>query len=265
MMKKILRLLFVFLLPAANIFAQTILSENFNSYDGTLTSVPANWILSYTGSGSYYSTPSNSGLSGPNSYKFGEDSATAITPQFAGADSVHFWIKGNGTDMSSALSIYYTIDQLSYVLLDSIDSLPTTGTVFHFSLPAGTARLKFIYSKSLGNIAFDDFMVTATASGIINMGKTAKPFTVFPMPATGPVQINFSEPVKEAKFSIYNMIGREIKNIPVERITNQKFNLNFGEQQPGYYFIRIQTEKFNYTTRITIAALLTGKINEGTA
>ena len=73
------------------------------------------------------------------------------------------------------------------------------------------------------------------------------------------MQINFAEPAKGVRFSMYNMIGAEIKNIRVEKVNDRQFNFNFQNLHPGFYFLRIQTDKFNYTTRITVTAALPQK------
>ncbi|MEO8149311.1 MAG: T9SS type A sorting domain-containing protein [Bacteroidia bacterium] len=260
-MKKILQLIVMLTLLFANSYGQTIvLSENFTAYDGTAGTIPANWSLSYTGSGSFYTSTTSSGPSGPNSYKFGIDSTTVITPQFTGADSLHFWLRGNLVDSASFFTVYYSTDTVNFNVLDTIYPPNNQSVFYHYSLPAGAKQVKFMYHKSAGNIAFDDFSVTANNNvGIKNISKNGQPFSVYPSPSNGPVQISFDEPVNKIKISVYNMIGGEVKNIPVEKINDQKFNLNFRNQQPGFYFIRIQTDKFNYTTRITITVALPQK------
>ena len=98
-----------------------------------------------------------------------------------------------------------------------------------------------------------------SATAITPQIKDGKPFSTFPSPSNGAVHIKFDEPVKSVKFSVYNMIGNEIKNVTVEKLTDQQYRFNFGNQQPGFYFIRIQTDKFNYTTRVTITAAVAQK------
>lgn len=265
-MKKTLQLLAATFLLVANTFAQTIiLAENFNSYDSTAASIPANWTLSDTGVNSYYTTTTSSGPSGPNSYKFRYDSTTATTPQFTGADSVHFWTRGNGVDTLSSLTILYTTDLTTWDTLTVLQPISTSGVMHHLSLAVGTKQLKFSYHKSVGNVAFDDFSVTGSSAGISNNSSASKPFTVYPNPTSGPLQINLNESFKSVKFSIYNMIGAEVKDVQIEKISNQKFKFNFENKQPGFYFIRIQTEKAAYTTRITITAALTEKRTERNA
>src|SRR6185295_12035294 len=97
-MKKNLLLLFAFVyFSIIGGQAQTmVLCENFSDYDTTTVSASFHgWTLSYFTKQSLYTSTASSGPSGPNSYKFGVDSATAITPSIIGADHINFWYKGN--------------------------------------------------------------------------------------------------------------------------------------------------------------------------
>ncbi|MBL0033215.1 MAG: hypothetical protein IPP27_13975 [Bacteroidetes bacterium] len=51
------------------------------------------FTLTYYTVGSYYTSTQSSGPSGPNSYKFGRDSCSIITPDLTGYDSISFWMK----------------------------------------------------------------------------------------------------------------------------------------------------------------------------
>ncbi len=158
-MKKLL--LSIFTAMSLGSFAQTILlQEDFTAYPA-VGPAPVGWYPSYNGN---YTTAASSGTSGPNSYKFGVNGATVITPQFAaGNDTLTFWLKGQSTDAISEFYIYESLDSTIWTPLDSINPLPTTGTAQKFALASTSKWLKFVYSKSVGNIAFDDFKVTQYA------------------------------------------------------------------------------------------------------
>lgn len=153
-------------LPFASvyIYSQTIImNEDFTSYDGTLLNVPANWYISWNSNSStksYYTTSASSGISGPNAYKFGIDGATLVTPAFTNADSMYFWIKGYSPDAFSALTVLQSADSLLWDTIVRIDSLPTTGIQKNYPIKLTSTRLMFTYSKSAGNLAFDDFYLT---------------------------------------------------------------------------------------------------------
>src|SRR6187455_2136421 len=107
-------LLFVSILSASySLQAQNvILCENFNTYDSvTAASGSFNgFMISFHSSFSYYTSTQSSGTSGPNSYKFGVDSATMITPDITGATYIQFWTKGNATDSISTFYVYDSPD-----------------------------------------------------------------------------------------------------------------------------------------------------------
>src|SRR3990167_5135932 len=80
-----------------------LLSENFTTYEATAGTAPAGWFFSSHAS---YTSTTNSGPSGPNSYKFGATNTEVITAEFPEiADSVIFWIKGVSTDSLSSFLI----------------------------------------------------------------------------------------------------------------------------------------------------------------
>lgn len=166
-MKKILLLSFVLLFAKLGTAQITLLSQDFNSYDGDSANFLSGYYVSWNSpsggmpSASYYSSTGNFGIA-PNSYKFGIDSATIITPYFgSGADRVSFWYKGNGTGTgANVFYVYESADSITFTLLDSITSFPTTGTQRVLTNTSGTHYLKFVYHKVVGNVAFDDLVVS---------------------------------------------------------------------------------------------------------
>ena len=151
----------------SRLFAQNILlQENFTTYAGTDVTSNHAWYISHHGN---YTTATAAGLSGPNSYKFPANNATVITPSFmAGTDTLSFWLKGYGTDVMSHLKIYESSDSLTWALSDSLSPLPTTGVPKKYRLNKTTRWLKFLYVKSLGNLAFDDFKITQYQTTVAN-------------------------------------------------------------------------------------------------
>src|SRR5205085_1648806 len=107
-----------------------ILCEDFNNYDSLTAAVDYhNWYVSYNHSqNSFYTSTQSSGPSGPNSYKFGIDSATLITPNIDGATHIQFWTKGNAVDSLSTLYVYDTTDSITWNLLQVINPINTNAT-----------------------------------------------------------------------------------------------------------------------------------------
>ncbi|MBI3501252.1 MAG: T9SS type A sorting domain-containing protein [Bacteroidetes bacterium] len=159
--------------------AQSILiQENFTTYQGTAATVPAGWIFTTNGD---YTSAANSGPSGPNSYKFGTNGATITTPFFSNPDSVSFWLKGVSTDTVSSLDALYTTDNINWNPISTIKPIPTSGTIKKYAVPSAAIALQFTYTKSAGNVAFDDFLLTG-----INAA---------PSSSSGKILIYFNQPV----------------------------------------------------------------------
>ncbi len=174
-MKKRLQVLCACLLAfiaSAQVDAQQVLvSTGFDGYAGTLATAPAGWTLSGNG---LYNTAGNFGLSSP-SYKMskatGDSITTIITPQFANADSVSFWIKHQpatqsaDTNFWSFLNIYESVDTVNWNLISSFDTLSSTATVITTAVPVTAQYLKLAYKKVKGNLAIDDIKVTRNVFG----------------------------------------------------------------------------------------------------
>src|SRR3982750_1796596 len=125
-------LLFISILCATySLKAQNvILCENFNTYDSVTAAsgIFNGFIVNYHSAGSYYTSTQSSGTSGPNSYKFGVDSATMITPSITGATYIQFWTKGNVTDSVSTFYVYDSPDGTTWSLITSINPINTNTT-----------------------------------------------------------------------------------------------------------------------------------------
>ena len=140
--------------------AAPCLSENFNSFT---SGAPSGW----SGTGcTNYTTAGSSGVS-PNSVKFDDTNDFLTTPILTGvAKSLSFWILGNSTNASSAFLIE-GFNGTSWVTVENItSSIPTTGTTYTYNassspaLPLNISQFRFTYTKSAGNVAFDDVIVT---------------------------------------------------------------------------------------------------------
>jgi hypothetical protein len=77
--------------------------------------------------------------------------------------------------------------------------------------------------------------------------------SIFPIPTAGIINIDFNEPAMTLpKVQVYDMIGNSVKGIQVERISPERFIINLAGHEPGFYFIKVQTEKIIYSKRITL-------------
>jgi hypothetical protein len=126
------------------------------------TSAPVDWT--FTGISETYSTTSNFGVSSP-SLRFDNTGDQIETEYFSDATELSFWIKGQSTDANSALLIEGWSGSSWQTVHNITNSIPTTGSVFTYNststppLAGGFTRFRFTYTKSSGNLAFDDVSV----------------------------------------------------------------------------------------------------------
>ena len=139
------------------------LNEGFNNG----TTPPSGWT--FTAIGGTYTTTGNFGVASPSLQmdNTGDIIQTPVLPNTA--SQLSFWIKGQATNNSSALLVE-GYNGSSWVTIQNItNSIPTTGTVYTYNststptLPAGLVQFRFTYSKSSGNLAFDDVTVYCTS------------------------------------------------------------------------------------------------------
>jgi len=127
---------------------------------------PSGWI--FTNISGTYTSAGNYGVSSP-SLKLQNTGEGLETPSFANPTQLSFWIKGQSTDALSALLVqeYYSS---SWNTVANITNLPTTGTTKTYSLNYATTKVRFTYTKSTGNLSFDDVLITGSSSPIYVSG-----------------------------------------------------------------------------------------------
>jgi hypothetical protein len=128
---------------------------------------PVGWT--FTNIATTYTSAGNFGAAAP-SIKLDATGDAVETPILASAASqLSFWCKGNSTNTESALLVEGYNGSL-WLTIDNFSSLPTTGTTKTYSsatipaLPANMIAFRFSYSKSTGNLAFDDVSITSGGS-----------------------------------------------------------------------------------------------------
>lgn len=136
--------------------AVNLISEGFSGG----TTPGSGWTFS--GIDTSYTSTGNYGVAAP-SIGFNNDGEYIVSPSFSNAYTLSFWIKGEGTiGGNSSLTIECLSDGL-WSNLDTITNLPTSGTVESYALSSATTQIKFVYKKDKGNLALDDFVVSATS------------------------------------------------------------------------------------------------------
>ncbi|HOO78033.1 MAG TPA: hypothetical protein PLZ73_09105 [bacterium] len=133
--------------------------EGFDDYNIGVR--PAGWTFNGCSSDSdVYTSSGYFGLASP-SIKLdatGDSITTAVFGPGCPYD-LSFWIRGVSTGAGSSLLVeeFYAS---SWVPLTDIATLPTTGTVIGaLRLNPSSAQVRFTYTKSSGNLAFDDFFL----------------------------------------------------------------------------------------------------------
>jgi hypothetical protein len=122
------------------------------------TTAPAGW--EFTGLGTYTSA-GNFGAASP-SLSFDSTGDRVVTATYSGpATSLSFWVKGQGTNATSALLVE-GFNGTSWVTIQNYTSLPSSSTTKTYNasstpaLPANLVKFRFTYTKSQGNLSFDD-------------------------------------------------------------------------------------------------------------
>lgn len=255
-MKKFLLVAFIATLSIASKAQPIILSENFDTYNGLVASIPAGFIITWNDtnaiSRSYYSSSGFCGVA-CNSYKFGWDSATIITPMFSNPGSVSFYLKGNGTpNPYNTFYVYETPDGSTWNQVASYVNFSTSSQTIVLPLNNNSIQLKFYYDKdSLGfNAGFDDLIVYGPTG--VSEVRGLDNISIYPTPSSGLVTVNFSQRAfAELQISVLNILGKEIKKFNLRDVSS-KFQMNLSELPDGMYFVKIKSEGEENIQRIVI-------------
>lgn len=132
-----------------------MIDENF---DGGLTA-PAGWT--FTAIGGTYTSSGNYGRRSP-SLKLDATGDQVQTPTFTGGTNLTFWVKGQSTDASSSLLVEGLLGS-TWTTLATIQPIPLTGTTESAPLNRALSQIRFTYTKSTGNLSFDDVIVSGDA------------------------------------------------------------------------------------------------------
>lgn len=251
-MKKLFTLI---ALITISLVSKAQLCENFNAYapDSTTPAVYNGFTLSYHTTGSNYTSTQSSGPSGPNSYKFGRDSCTMITPDLTGYDSISFWMKGNattgGTMAGSRLYINESPDGVTYSVTQTITPVASVSETKGFYLSPGTKYVMFFYDKDSGNVAFDDFC--ASVSSLVGVNEvSASAFTAYPNPSRGMVNLTLNTP-RNGEIVITDVLGNELKR-SVLKASDMNPSVDLSDFKDGIYFIKVKSDGSESTKRIVL-------------
>jgi hypothetical protein len=253
-MKKILLFISVVCAALTSGAQNTIICEDFNAYDSAsaASGVYHGFNISYHSQFSFYTSTQSSGNSGPNSYKFGVDSATMTSPDISGATYVQFWMKGNATDSLSTFFIYDSPDGTSWTLLQAINPVNTVGLYRQYALNAGAAFIRFYYTKSVGNVAFDDFCTTDGPVAVNEVTASVTP-SIFPNPSKGVISLSSANPLfNNCKVTVMNVLGKEVRSYTFTDLNTGNKTLDLSALDKGIYLLRCKSEKSEFTQRLIL-------------
>jgi hypothetical protein len=198
------------------------------------TTAPSGWV--FTNIGATYTSAANSGNLIP-SLKFDATGDAVETAPVSDVSQLSFWIKGNSTDTASALLVE-GYNGSTWISVDNISNLPTTGTTKTYINVGAYNKFRFTYTKSQGNIAFDDVDVICGISvGLAEiMNKNA--INIYPNPVTDRLFITCFDR-KDLNMQIYNILGELILQ---RKLNNSSNEIDISALRKGIYIVKIVSE-----------------------
>ncbi len=159
---------------------QVLINEGFDAWPVK----PAGWTFSGIADGDIYTTAGDYGAASP-SLKLDAGGDYITTAPLTAPAQLQFWVKGQGTDITSSLLVeeYYAP---AWATVTDIFSLPVVGTVFGgLALNPSSTQARFTFNQSVGDLGFDDVL-------IMGLAPTQTPT---PAPTPTPTPEGFKTPV----------------------------------------------------------------------
>ena len=141
---------------------------NFGSGDADVVTLPEGWEL-ISSKGDVYTDEGNFGESAPSLKLARSGSGFMRAVYDTDIASVSFWMTGIATNSKSVLAVDGLVGN-SWVAIADFNPKRGSGAEFRTDeIPAGVRRLRFIYNKSIGNIAVDDVRISFGDSGYVTL------------------------------------------------------------------------------------------------
>ncbi|NVO01326.1 MAG: T9SS type A sorting domain-containing protein [Bacteroidetes bacterium] len=139
------------------------------------TAAPAGWV--FNSIGGTYTTATNYGAASP-SLQMNATGDAVTTATVTSPGLLSFWIKGQGTDATSALLVEGW-DGSAWVTIDNIVPIPTTGTTKTYNSGLSFYTMfRFTYNRTAGNLSFDDVNVVCNTATITTGAVAVSPFII---------------------------------------------------------------------------------------
>ena len=246
---------------AAHYVTNNVTNTFSEGFSGTTTvTVPTGWTFS--GTLSTYTSAGNYGVASP-SIRFALTNDQIITPALtSSAKQLSFWIKSQGASGSSLLIEGY--NGTSWVTINNITSFPTVGTIITYNatstpvLPSGLNKFRFTYTKSAGNISFDDVSIQYTTSGgcdsLIALHLTVKKAITNNINLSGCNSVIYNTKTYTSSTTIRDTVKSylgcdsvyNVANITVNKITANTNNINLS----GCNSVLYNTKSYTSSTTI---------------
>ncbi len=84
-------------------------------------------------------------------------------------------------------------------------------------------------------------------------GPTDSPFSLYPLPSTGVINIAFTEDQNQAPdIEVFDLLGNRIAKMKATTTSDNNYAVDLSDKKPGYYFLKIASDGKVYSRRITI-------------
>lgn len=129
----------------------------------TTFELPEGWTSSHE---TVYSTTGNYGEAAP-SYKMSSDQSWIMSPKYdSDITSVKFWVKGQQAE-ESKLTVTGVMADGNSIEISTVYPEKTTAKTEEINvIPAGVRQVKLTYTKSKGNVAVDDIVLTTGGASV---------------------------------------------------------------------------------------------------
>lgn len=223
-----------------------------NEEFGGGTTAPSGW--SFTGITGTYTTGTNFGNSSP-SVRFDDTNDRIVTSILStSATQLSFWMKGQGTNATSELLVegfngttWITIEAISNIVTSTSGVTKVYNASSTPALPDNLVQFRFTYTKSAGNLSFDDVVVNC--SSVCISSTTISNF----IPAQGPA--NTLVTINGTDFNNVTAVDFSGQNATIVSRTNSTMVVKVPVGAPNSSIIHLKTSTCNVSVAIPFSVL----------
>jgi len=121
------------------------------------------------------------------------------------------------------------------------------------NLPKKSNKMKSTLRFAIISSLFILTSITVYSQSNLNRDAVLKEISVFPQPSTGLINLLFAEmPSQNPHVQVYDLLGNMVADLESERQSAYVYAIDLSNKKPGYYFVKIRTDKDSWSRRITI-------------